>query len=488
MESVFSYITPEDAGVPSTAVEAFLDRLEKMNVGIHGFCLCADDKIFAEGYWKPFHSTYPHRMYSIGKSFTSMAIGLLLEEGRITLSDKICDYFSAYLPKKVHPYIAMMTIKHLLTMTTAHTSTTYKQYQGNWVESFFHVLPTHMPGTIFSYDTSATHVLAALVEKVTGMEMLEYLRINGLDSLGFSKEAYFIKDPYGVSQGGSGLVCTLLDMAKFAYVLQNGGMYKDKKIFPKNYILEATSKQIDTSLNGVIDEQQGYGYQMWRTRHNGFALYGLGGQLAVCHPESKLMLVTMGDTMEDPTAIQTIYSGFYEEIAIYFGNKQAQKIPSNETAYKKLRHRLETSSFSCVMGKNNSLYATKINGKKFLFEANEIGIKYFILSFSEDKGFIEFQFGDTAYKVTFGMNKLHVTALNNGQFCAASGAWLEEHTFHLRYHDWGNDLAQVKATLCFRENSVSVALKRTGQNPKYAMFNGFVSGEMENFSGSVEHL
>ena len=106
-----------------------------------------------------------------------LAIGLLQGEGRLRIEDPICQYFEVKLGEEVHPWINQTTIKDMLCMTTPHQTTTYKRYQGEWVESFFRVTPTHKPGTIFSYDTSATHVLSALVEKLSGMDLMSYLRI-----------------------------------------------------------------------------------------------------------------------------------------------------------------------------------------------------------------------------------------------------------------------------------------------------------------------
>lgn len=137
-------------------------------------------------------------MYSISKSFTSIAIGLLIDEGKLSFDDKICDYFQDKLEKETPSYIKEITIRDMLKMATAHKSTTYKQYDGNdWVKSFFVLEPSHMPGTVFSYDTSSSHVLAALVERLSGKSILDYLRDKFLNEIGFSKEARWLKDPKG---------------------------------------------------------------------------------------------------------------------------------------------------------------------------------------------------------------------------------------------------------------------------------------------------
>ena len=142
-------------------------------------------------------------------------------------------------------------------MASPHKLTTYKQMKcDDWVKTFFHVEPVRYPGTSFVYDTSASHVLAALVEKLSGMSILEYLKVKVLDKLGCSGEFGWLTDPMGVSQGGSGLICTLRDMTNFAIMCMNGGVYNGLQLVPKEYITEATAKQIDTSLQYSIEEQQ----------------------------------------------------------------------------------------------------------------------------------------------------------------------------------------------------------------------------------------
>lgn len=319
MGEIFRNITPEEAGIPSGAILNFKKQLEEKKVNIHGFLMLHEDKIFAEGYWKSYDRNSQHRMYSAGKSFTSIAIGLLQSEGKIKITDNICDYFKDKLPSEgVHPYIAKTTIKNMLMMETPHKTTTYKRYDGDdWVKSFFVLEPAYPPGTIFSYDTSATHVLSALVERISGKSLMEYLREKFLDRMNFSKEAEFLADPMGVSQGGSGLICNIRDLAKVGYLCTNNGVYKGEQLIPLDYLKEATSKQTDTSMQPVIDEKQGYGYQFWVSRNNGFTMYGMGGQLSVCLPQYKITFVTMADTLKDKNSLGYIYEAFWNEVYPY---------------------------------------------------------------------------------------------------------------------------------------------------------------------------
>lgn len=134
------------------------------------------------------------------KSFVSVAIGMLQDEGKITIQDKIASYFPEKLPEYLHPYIADASIRDLLMMSTPFQDSTYTvslNPENDWIRSFFECEPSHRAGQIFSYDTSATTVLTALVEKLSGMELLDYLRSKGFDEMGFSREAICVKTPDG---------------------------------------------------------------------------------------------------------------------------------------------------------------------------------------------------------------------------------------------------------------------------------------------------
>ena len=136
------------------AVRSMEQRMESLRLNMHGYQILYRGELIGEHYWESFHRDSLHRMYSITKSFTSLATGLLAAEGKIGLDDRICTYFPEKLPEGgAHPWCEEMTIRDLLTMRTCYESTTFKRYDGDWVESFFRVTPDHVPGTVFNYDT-----------------------------------------------------------------------------------------------------------------------------------------------------------------------------------------------------------------------------------------------------------------------------------------------------------------------------------------------
>ncbi|MCM1044404.1 MAG: beta-lactamase family protein [Candidatus Gastranaerophilales bacterium] len=318
---------PEEYHIPQAEVEKFEKLLKEQRIHIHGYLLLGGRKILAERYYEPYGREDNHRMYSITKSFVALAVGLLVKNSLVKLDDRICDYFPEKLPEGgPHPWCAEMTIREMLSMRTCHSKTTYKEnVKNDWAETFFHVKPDHVSGTVFSYDTSSAHVLGALVEKLTGMKLLDYLRREAFDKVGFSKGAYLMQDPVDVSQGGSGMMSTLRDIAGVAYLCNHFGTLDGEELLPYDFMREALSNLVPTDLQPNLDEQAGYGYFFWmpRTRpdtpgaEDGFVMYGMGGQLAVCFPKFDFCYLTMADTIGNPAGLQILYDCFYHTIYPY---------------------------------------------------------------------------------------------------------------------------------------------------------------------------
>jgi CubicO group peptidase (beta-lactamase class C family) len=325
---------PEDYEIPCKAVEELERWIINHKIHIHGYMLLGGKNILAEKYYASFDKDSLHRIYSITKSYVALAVGLLIKNNLVNIDDKICSYFPEMLPEGgAHPWCEEMTIRDMLKMRTCYPSTTYKAYEGcDWTKSFFVAEPDHISGTVFNYDTSAAHVLGALVEKLTGMELMDYLRAEAFDRLGFSKKAYTIKDPVGVSQGGSGMMCTMRDMAVVAYLVNHYGVIDGEELIPKDFMKDAVSNHTPTDLQPVLDEQCGYGYFIWmpRTREcgkdlgsgDGFVMYGMGGQLAVCFPKYDFCFLTIADTIGNPAGLQVFYDGFYNFIYPYLRERE----------------------------------------------------------------------------------------------------------------------------------------------------------------------
>jgi len=313
---MIKYGTPIEKGISSAHILKFYERLEACRIPMHSVVICRDNTIVSECYFSPVEKGNLHRMFSVSKSVTALAIGILADKGKISLDDKIVDYFQDKVTQPCHPWLAEMTIRDMLMMRTCHIKSTYNKFDlsSDWVGSFFTTIPTKKPGTVFHYDTSAAHVLAALVERLSGMALWDYIRTE-LAELGLSSDSYILKDGHGVSMGGTGLVATTDDLVKLGMLISNRGSYNGKQIISADFIDKATSLLTHNAFTGAIpSEKSGYGYMIWHTQTNGYSVYGMGGQYIIVQPQKKLMLITTADTQGLPGSNQVIYNAFYEEI------------------------------------------------------------------------------------------------------------------------------------------------------------------------------
>lgn len=159
----------------ATRVENFVSRLKRESVCMHGFILDVQGEVKATAYYPPFVEGKAHRMYSVSKSMTALAIGLLLDEGKISLDDRIADYFRDFLPEKPDARLMRLKIRDMLRMATCYRATVYRETDDDWTKPFFTAASTHEPGTVFHYDTGCSQVLAALVARLTGQQVMDYL-------------------------------------------------------------------------------------------------------------------------------------------------------------------------------------------------------------------------------------------------------------------------------------------------------------------------
>lgn len=458
---------PEEFGIPAEAVEEMENQLKKLRVRIHGYMLIKGENILAEKYYAPFGRESLHRMFSVTKSFTALAVGLLIRDGLVSLSDRICTFFPEKLPEGgAHPWCAEMTIRDMLTMRTCHSSTTYKRYAGkDWTESFFRVEPDHVPGTVFSYDTSSSLVLAALVEKLTGRKMLDYMREKMLDELGFSKEAYIIPDPVGVSQGGSGLMCTLRDVAAVAQLCNHLGTFHGKELLPEEYMREAVSCQVPTDLHPVLDEQCGYGFFIWMPREEGFTFFGMGGQLAVCFPQYDFCYVTMADTIGNPAGVQILHDCFYRTVYPYLEASAGQAKPAGKP------------SGHDFAGEERQL-RERTQGKTYAFYPN--ALKWDRAAFDWGKKKVVFSVSGEEFSFVFDTEKwVEQPFLNTGFSCECRGVWKMGHFIlecFILYEDMGN----VRMDFAWKEERMSVRAVCAGEMLSKEMkghFQGIASAE-----------
>lgn len=475
----FEKALPEETGIPSGCILQFIDRLRRQQIPMHSLLLMHQDKLIAEGYYAPCRQDTLHRMFSISKSFTSIAVSLLMEEGKLSLDDPVIRYFPDKVPKDVHPFIAEMTIRDMLMMRTCHASTTYKlDMTKDWVESFFTTPPTHPAGRLFHYDTSSAHTLCALVERLSGMPMLTYIK-EKLSELDFSESSYMITDPFGVSLGGSGLVATSMDLMRFAYLISHKGRVNGKQLVSSSYIEEATSHLTDTLVTAPIQaEAKGYGYQFWRNQKNGYTCYGMGGQLIIFLPDYDLICVTTADTQGIGGGNQAIYDALFEEILPFAGTEPLPVSPESQNAF---LQKMNTLRLEPLEGAFHSPITPQIKNAVFHAAPNAMGFETLRLTFSSAyaknsgspaAGTLHFQLNQKEYSLSFGFGELITGSFPIYElFYGASAAWLSENTLYIKAHIIDSYVGSVHFQLVFGKEDVTVFLKKQEES-LFQEFNG----------------
>lgn len=320
-EDLFQTISTEEADLYSEPINAVINFYENGQVDIHSLMIIKNDTVICERYWNRLPEDI-HNMYSITKSLTAIAIGMLEYEGKIHLSDHIVDYYPILCENRRSfdgETISKVTIEDMLSMRSCHARTTYKiDPSKNWVESFFVLEPTKEPGADFYYETSSSHVLAALVEKLTGKDMYEYLK-EKMFPLEFSTDSYIARDPFDVEIGGGGLIATTKDLAMFGYFIEHKGNLQilgDRestaigRVISEEFIEKATSKHVDTSKQGKTKfARNGYGYYFWMGEENEYMCYGMNGQFIYFIPKKNLIVISTANT-EGEDGNQILVDGF----------------------------------------------------------------------------------------------------------------------------------------------------------------------------------
>ncbi len=290
--------TPAAQGIDPTAILAFIEAVDSHIHHLHSLMLLRHGQVVAEGWWHPYAPESPHMLFSLSKSFTSTAVGLAVEEGFLSVDDRVIDFFPDDLPDQVSENLAAMRVRHLLAMYTGHSTDTtealWQRQDGDWVAAFLAQPVTHTPGTHFLYNSGATYMLSAIVQKLTGQTLVDYLTPRLFAPLGIETPTWE-SCPRGINVGGWGLNIRTEDIARFGQLYLQKGEWHGQQLLPAAWVDEATMAHSDNSRNENTDWAQGYGYQFWRCRHNAYRGDGAFGQFCVIMPEQDAVLaITAG--------------------------------------------------------------------------------------------------------------------------------------------------------------------------------------------------
>ncbi|MDR1259611.1 MAG: ChbG/HpnK family deacetylase [Tannerellaceae bacterium] len=307
--------------VDGRAVPKYLEEVKKAGQDLHSLMILRHGRVVSEQWMGEGNAAnVPHALHSVSKTFTATAVGFAVAEGRLKVTDKVISFFPDKLPAQVSDNLKALEVRHLLTMSSGHDvepGNIRNAGGADWVQGFLAAPFVHEPGTFFVYNSLGTYVLSAIVQKVTGEKVIDYLYPRLFRPLGIVG-AVWDESPQGINTGGWGLYLKTEDLAKMGQFILSKGLWNGKQLLPQAWFDEATTSHIASLPAGRRPEQvnsrtkekdwlQGYGYQMWRSRHNSFRADGANGQYILILPEKDAVIVTTANIRDMQDELNLIW-------------------------------------------------------------------------------------------------------------------------------------------------------------------------------------
>ena len=329
----FMRISPESKGISSDYIAGFLEALQNdTTLDLHNIMILCDGAVITEGSFGAYNKNLWHITHSECKSITALAIGMLIDEGKLCLDDRITKIFekrASVLSQITHKNL---TIRHLLTMTSGiQFNEAGAVTEDDWVKCFFESSIRSEPGKQFSYNSMNTYILSAIVKQISGQGLMEYLRKRLWEPLGIT-EIFWECCPKGIEKGGWGLYIRPEDIAKIGQLVMQKGKWNDRQLVSEGWITQATTTKITTPASMG---DYNYGYQIWTGREqNSFLFNGMFGQNLLGYPDTGLLIVSNAgnnELFQQSSFFNIVHKFFYSDF------RSRDSLPDNHAAYKRLQ-------------------------------------------------------------------------------------------------------------------------------------------------------
>lgn len=335
------HATPESVGISSEYIRKFFEELDQCDqIQVHGVMILRHGKVIAQGDFQPYTAAYPHMMFSLSKSITGMAVGMLVRDGLLSTDEKIVDIFSDRVSFLRSPRINSITVLHLLNMTSGiKFNEAGSAVEKDWVRAFLQSDCLYEPGSEFSYNSMNSYLLSAIVCKRSGMSLTEYLTPRLYEPLGIQTPLWETC-PMGIEKGGWGLYLRIADMAKLGQIYLQGGRWmvngKMTQLVPEDWIQKSVKTELPA---GDGDNRRGYGYQLWDFGAQGaYQFNGLFGQYVIVLPQRDMVIaVTSGSPHLFTDCSAEIIERYFGDNAPTFSEKP---LPNNLRHLRALKNTL----------------------------------------------------------------------------------------------------------------------------------------------------
>ena len=435
--------SPEHEGISSAAILAFVAAADTSIDAMNSFMLVRHGNVVAEGWWGPYDARTQHVLYSLSKSFTSTAVGLAIAEGKMSLDDEVLKYFPDDAPPQPSANLRAMRVRDLIRMNTGQvtepsiiTPADSTMKDATWARRFLTHPVQFKPGTHFLYNSGATYMLSAIVQKVTGQTLREYLTPRLFVPLGIESPTW-VSSPQGINAGAYGLSVRTEDIAKLGQLYLQRGKWNGKQLIPAAWVDEATARQTSNGSSPNSDWDQGYGYQFWRSRHNTYRGDGAFGQYMMVMPEfDAVVAITSG--VRD---MQSVMNLVWDKLLPAFQPKAIAENPSNRLA---LVSKLASLSVRVPAGRTTSALASRVSGKWYDLPANDRGLRAVALDLAASSPalLVRTAAGETRTPIGVGKWAPSGSDFNNGidqmlsvlphPAVATSGAWTSDSVYTVK--------------------------------------------------------
>ncbi|MDG1028964.1 MAG: serine hydrolase [Flavobacteriaceae bacterium] len=441
--------TPEAEGLSSEVITSFIGALEQEIDAPHSLMIVKNGKVVTEAWWDPYNAQTPHELWSLSKSFTSTAIGFAVQEGLLSIDDLVISFFPDKIPENPDWQLKQLRVKDLLTMTTGHNKEPFPaDTDDDWVKTFLDSELPYLPGTHFMYNTPATYMLSAIIHKISGEKLIDYLYPRLFEPLQIEKPQWEM-DPKGINTGGWGLHLKTEDIAKFGQFYLQKGKWNGSQLLSQDWITMATSKQVSNGSNPDNDWMQGYGFQFWRSRYNTYRGDGAMGQFCLVFPDQDTVVAITSGTNNMGEIMQLTWD-------IILPVLKEGKIPRNDQALLALQKKIASLKIKAVEGQMTNRQQKKWLNKEFHFDENDQGIKTISFKTQNKEYSVQIKMEGGIQIIPFGQQR-YIKAKVKGHLpysrtrrssfipesslryiknktIASNGAWTDENEFHLRVY------------------------------------------------------
>ena len=290
-------VSPSEVGLRADVLEEILDGLAARGE-MHSLMIARHGKVCLEAFWAPYGPQIRHCLWSQTKSYTATAIGCLVDEGRLSLDEKVAELLAPYMPPEPCDNLRRMTVRDLLCMATGQRGP-QNRTTPEWVKEFFSGTFTDT-GKVFGYSGVVSSLLGVVLRAKTGMGLMEYMTPRVFDKIGIDAATIkWMEHPDGQEYGGGGLITKTEDNLRLGLLYCGGGVFDGQRVLSSQWVQEATRKQIETTNDPDSDGGVGYGYQIWPCRRKGaYRFDGAGGQLVIVDPTLDMVIAITQQTRD----------------------------------------------------------------------------------------------------------------------------------------------------------------------------------------------